>query len=405
MRIFRCQACRSVIFFENSRCLTCGHELGYIPESQTMTAIDPAGEGLWQGQVPQPDGTILYRKCAHYDIDQACNWLIPQTDSSTLCRSCRLTRTLPDLSVPQLRMQWAKLEAAKRRLCYGLTALGLSLEPKSETVPHGVIFDLLSDTPTTHVTTGHDEGLIVINCAEADDVVRERSRIKLGESYRTLLGHFRHEIGHYFWDRLIRETPRLTAFRELFGDDRQDYAQSQARHYKEGPPPNWALRYISAYASMHPWEDWAETWAHYLHCWDTVEIGQQFGISIRSLGSDTLLRPRAPGSGRSSFDDLVEAWIPFTYAVNSLNRGMGLPDWYPFTLCAPAIDKMRFVHETIEAAGRAGHAVVPLSPPPVMAVSTITSTRRSSSQPLTLLHPASPRTTNPDDTQSTSPTS
>jgi len=352
MKIFKCQNCNAVVFFDNSKCLTCGHELGFIPESQTMTAIDLVGDVHWQGRIANRHGNLLYRKCAHYYQDAACNWLIEDGDSSELCRSCRLTRTLPNLAMPALRSQWVKLESAKRRLCYGVAALGLRLRNRAEDPQRGVAFDFLSDVPGLHVATGHDEGVITINCAEADDVFRERSKQHLGESYRTLLGHFRHEIGHYYWDLLIKPSPRLSAFRALFGDERLDYAQAQSRHYQNGAPADWQSRHITPYASMHPWEDWAESWAHYLHGVDTVEIGQQFGISIASLGPDTQLRSRVGVVAQDSFDELLDAWIPLTYAVNSLNRGMGLADWYPFTLSTPAIEKLRFVHETILVATR-----------------------------------------------------
>jgi hypothetical protein len=87
-----------------------------------------------------------------------------------------------------------------------------------------------------------------------------------------LLGHFRHEVGHYFWDRLVATDPhQLEEFRVLFGDDRQDYGEALKRHYDEGAPANWQDTYISMYATMHPWEDFAETWAHYLHIVDTLE--------------------------------------------------------------------------------------------------------------------------------------
>jgi len=350
MKIFKCQNCSSVVFFDNSKCLTCGHELGFIPESQTMTAIDLVGDVHWKGRIAHHDGNLLYRKCAHYHQDAACNWLIEDGDDSEFCRSCRLTRTLPNLAVPALRTQWVKLEVAKRRCYYGLASLGLRLRSRIEDPQRGVAFDFLSDVPGLHVATGHDEGIITINCAEADDVFRERSKQNLGESYRTLLGHFRHEIGHYYWDLLIKDSPRLEAYRALFGDERADYAQAQARHYQNGPPSDWQLHHITPYATMHPWEDWAESWAHYLHGVDTVEIGQQFGINITSLGPDTLLRSRDGVVPHDSFDQLLDAWIPLTYAVNSLNRGMGLPDWYPFTLSTPAIEKLRFVHETIRLA-------------------------------------------------------
>src|SRR6202034_3452122 len=105
------------------------------------------------------------------------------------------------------------------------------------------------------VMTGHDNGVITLNVAEADDAERERMRGKLGELYRTLLGHFRHEIAHYYWDRLIADTPRLEPFRQIFGDERNDYGQALQTYYANAAPADWAENFISAYPSSHPWED------------------------------------------------------------------------------------------------------------------------------------------------------
>jgi hypothetical protein len=314
-----------------------------------MTVLDSAEKDIWRGRIANAHGNTLYRKCLHYQRDAACNWLVSIDDPNELCQSCRLTTMLPDLSIATLKQQWAKLESAKRRLCYSLISLGLPLHDKSEEPETGLAFNFMADTPTLHVATGHDHGVITINCMEADDVNREKTRIELGESYRTLLGHFRHEIGHYYWDILIKDSPAIEGFQTLFGDEQADYGESQKSYYAKGPPQDWSAHFISPYASMHPWEDWAETWAHYLHLVDTVEIGGQFGITLKSLQSGTQwpARVRLPTATPDSFDDLLELWFPLSYAVNSLNRGMGLPDWYPFALSSDAIEKLRFVHATI----------------------------------------------------------
>jgi hypothetical protein len=200
------------------------------------------------------------------------------------------------------------------------------------------------------VFSGHDNGLITLNIAEADDAEREKRRVNLHEPYRTLLGHFRHESAHYYWDQLIANTPRLAPFRELFGDETQDYAAALQKHYNQGAPADWQKQWVSAYASSHPWEDWAETWAHYLHIVDTIETAASFGISLapkhpaaKTMTADPKKVVR-PGTG---FDTILENWLPLTYALNSLNRGMGLPDLYPFVLSAPVTDKLHFIHETI----------------------------------------------------------
>src|SRR5262249_50270393 len=155
---------------------------------------------------------------------------------------------------------------AKRRLVYTLLALNLPLVSRQEDRESGLSFEFLADPAdpaAPRVMTGHAGGVITVNVAEADDAERERRRLQMNEPYRPLLGAFRHEIGHYYWDRLIRGSARLAAFRETFGDERADYAEALDRHHAGGPPGDWQDRFVSAYASSHPWEDWAETWAHY----------------------------------------------------------------------------------------------------------------------------------------------
>ena len=216
----------------------------------------------------------------------------------------------------------------------------------------GLAFEFLADAADgpPAVLTGHNGGVITINLAEADDAERERRRHALGEPYRTLLGHMRHESGHYYWDRLIDGTDRHDEFRARFGDEREDYQAALQRHYANGAPADWQTRFVTAYASAHPWEDWAETWAHYLHMTDTLETAAACGVSIRPRRSDepTLAKvPSTAGTLASPFDRLIASWYPMTYLLNSLNRGLGLADAYPFVLSPPAVEKLRFVHDTI----------------------------------------------------------
>src|SRR5437868_9942335 len=131
--------------------------------------------------------------------------------------------------------------------------------------------------------TGHKDGIVTMKVEEADDVTRVRVRTQMREPYRTLLGHFRHETGHYYWDRLIANSDWLEPFRGLFGDERASYAEALDRHYQQGAPLDWQPQYVSAYATMHPWEDWAETWAHYLHMMDAVDTALGFGMSAREM--------------------------------------------------------------------------------------------------------------------------
>jgi hypothetical protein len=249
---------------------------------------------------------------------------------------------------------WFRLEVAKRRLLYTLLGLGLPIEPRADVGGSGLAFEFLENSSAgdaQRILTGHDNGLITINIAEADDVHREKERARQKEPYRTLLGHFRHEIGHYFWDRLILGGPKLNAFRELFGDERADYHQALKRHYSDGPPARWEHDFISAYATTHPWEDWAESWAHYLHMVDALETAGAAGLALRPNRSDEprMQPPPDPlNPHHRDFDAMIESWLSLTYVLNNLSRGLGLPDSYPFILSAGAILKLRFIHSTID---------------------------------------------------------
>jgi hypothetical protein len=353
MNIFHCDHCQQLVFFENTVCVSCGNTLAYLPDLDLMGSLEPTGDGAWRSPLPRAEGR-LYRLCDNYTRENVCNWAVPVFDPHPLCQSCRLTRIIPNLSRPGQKEAWYKLEVAKRRLVYTLLRLGCPIENRIDDPEHGLAYEFLADVQapgTSPVLTGHADGVITVNVGEADDVERERRRIRLHEPYRTLLGHFRHEVGHYYWDRLIKDSPRIDEFRERFGDEREDYAQALQRHYDQGPPADWPQQFVSAYASSHPWEDWAETWAHYLHMTDTLEMAAACGLSLRPRRSDepTLKSPPpAPGTrGFAAFDQLIESWFPLTYVLNNLNRGMGLPDGYPFVLSTPAVEKLRFVHETL----------------------------------------------------------
>jgi hypothetical protein len=297
-----------------------------------------------------------YRLCANYTAYDVCNWAVSASDGNPLCLSCRLTRVIPDLDAAGHRQAWYRLEVAKRRLLYSLLKLRLPVADRQTDPSSGLAFELVAGVTGPHqpsAVTGHRDGVITINVAEADDAERERRRIALNEPFRTLLGHFRHEIGHYYWDRLMKNSLRLEAFRALFGDERQDYAAALQGYYANGPRQDWQPRFVSAYATMHPWEDWAETWAHYLHVTDAVETAAACGIALSPRRTDEPVLERIPTDSSPAdglFDRLIERWFPLTYVLNNLNRALGLPDGYPFVLSAPAIEKMRFVHDTVEAA-------------------------------------------------------
>jgi hypothetical protein len=358
MKIFSCSNCSQVVFFENVRCTRCGYSLAYLPELAILSAME-SRDGVLVATAPSANGG-QYRLCQNSLDHGVCNWAVPLKDDNAYCKGCRLNDVIPDLSHPGALVAWGRIEHAKKRLLYTLFELGLPVESQRER-KGGLVFsfkenDAQSASP---VLTGHDDGHITLNIAEADNPGREKLREQLGETYRTLVGHFRHEIGHYYWDVLIRDTDELAPFQKYFGDPTKDYNTELQRHYREGPPPDWQDAFVSTYATMHPWEDWAETWAHYLHIVDTLGTARSYGMALRPepvgisrAPADLLVNVRRLHF--DDFDDLIGAWIPLTFALNSLNRGMGLPDIYPFVLSKQAIDKLRFVHDVIERAQRPG---------------------------------------------------
>ena len=357
MKIFHCGHCDQLLFFENTSCVHCGRLLAYLPDRTDMGTFERDGDGTLRAISPGIKKRA-YRLCQNYNVENICNWAVDVDDPNPYCRSCRLTRTIPNLNVEGTRDAWVRLETAKRRLLYSLILLELPLANKIEDPELGLAFEFLADSPpgtpgAVPVLTGHDNGLIVINIAEADDAEREKRRHQMHEPYRTILGHFRHEVGHYYWDRLIKETDEIVEFRKIFGDEREDYGEALKRHYAQGAPKDWTDTFVSSYASTHPWEDWAETWAHYLHILDTLETAVACGLSLRPKRADEpSMAPDIPVVGQRppAFDDIIDRWFPLTYVLNNLNRGMGMADAYPFILPAPALDKLRFVHDVIRRA-------------------------------------------------------
>lgn len=235
---------------------------------------------------------------------------------------------------------------------YTLWSLNLTPTPKTVDAQAGLSFEFLEDIPgQQRITTGHANGVITLNIAEADPAWREKTREQMHEPYRTLLGHFRHEIGHYYFDRLIAGSTWQDQFHVLFGDEQQDYGASLKRHYDNGPPEDWSARFITAYASSHPWEDWAESWAHYLYMIDTLETAYACGMSLKpEKSSEPELKIDASPIEETSFDKMMENWFALTYVLNSLNRSVGMPDPYPFALSGPVLDKLRFVHTVVQSA-------------------------------------------------------
>ena len=361
MRTFRCDHCGHPLFFENVQCLKCGSALAFLPHRLALCAIEPAPgkpQGTWQRKAAnrRKQPARFYRLCQNNTAHQACNFAVPVDDPNPLCVSCRQTRLLPDLSTGDNHNHWYRIEVAKRRLFYTLAKLSLTPVEPGQGQGEGPVYQFLADQPGHHVVTGHCNGVITLNIAEADDAERVRRRVALHEPYRTLLGHLRHESGHYYWDRLIRDGGRIEAFREIFGDESVPYREALDSYYANGAAPGWERSYVSAYATSHPWEDWAETWAHYLHMVDLLETASSYNTKVVVPGDDNEEEVTNPFQDeKAPFEQLVDQWVPLTLLLNSLNRSLGQEDAYPFALSIRALDKLRFMHDVIHA------------PPPVQA--------------------------------------
>jgi hypothetical protein len=330
VRAFACPTCLRLVTFESTRCLHCHTALAFDPDSREIVARDAHGH-----------------PCANDEL-AACNWLAPS--AGALCPACALTRTRPADDDPAGLAVVPVAEAAKRRLLFELHELGLPVESWRER-EGGLAFDLLSSTDEP-VTTGHADGVIVLDLAEADAAQRERRRTELGEPYRTVLGHLRHEIGHYYQEILAPDrSPERDAVRELFGDDRDDYQAAIDDHYDSGPPADWPGSFVSAYATMHPWEDWAETFAHYLHIRDALQTAAAYGLQVE--GPDIPTTDTAPlhadpaETGGDDLAALLDTWLPLSYALNAMSRSLGDDDLYPFVISPPAEAKLALVHELV----------------------------------------------------------
>ena len=349
MKTFKCSNCGHAAYFDNTACVHCGMRLGYEPDTFDLVALR-AEDGVWR----DTDGR-LRQFCANAEHD-ACNWLIGE-GSGAYCKACRHNGTVPDLSREQDRDNWRRIEAAKRHLFYSLLRWRPPTPNRAEQPATGLAFDFLADVEqpdgsVERVLTGHDEGLITLNIAEGDDAERERRRTQLGEPYRTLLGHLRHEVGHYYWDRLVADRGNLDRCREIFGDERADYGDALKAHYANGPVAGWQQAFISSYAASHPWEDFAETWAHYLHIVDTLETASAFGMKVRHPDGQETTRLFDPYR-TAKVETLIDAWVPLTVAINAVNRSMGQPDLYPFVLSVPVVGKLQFVADMIRQGGYA----------------------------------------------------
>jgi hypothetical protein len=351
MKLFRCDHCGRTLYFENTVCEHCGHRLGYWHETNMLFSLEADGARWMAPKLPGKHFVF----CANAKYG-ACNWLVEaKPDGNPFCRACQHNELIPSMDSPQNVARWQVIERAKKRLIYSLLRLRLPLATRSQDFIHGLSFRFLDEgIAPAPVLTGHEAGVITISLTEADDAQREYRRTQFNEPYRTLLGHFRHEIGHHYWDILVATSPHLDEFRQLFGDQTRNYVDAIQAHYASGAPADWQHSYISAYATSHPWEDFAETFAHYLHLVDTTEMASAFGIAL-DPGVDRLGELTA----RIDFDpyriadigELVSKWIPLASLINNLNRAVGQHDAYPFVLTPPVIEKLGFIAMLVREAG------------------------------------------------------
>jgi hypothetical protein len=332
MKIFQCGYCQYPLFFENYTCANCYHLSGYRDSDRLISDREQ----------------IEYKYCKNHQHD-VCNWLIPIESSVNFCTACQLNRTIPDLSDQKNFPKWKNLEVAKHRLIYQLQKIGLALPSKLKNV-NGLCFDFVVRQANSQLMTGHANGVITILLREADSVLREQMRKQLMEPYRTLIGHLRHEVGHYFWDRLVyTDAGILAEFRAIFGDERASYKEALKSYYKNGAPDDWQETFISKYATAHAWEDWAETWAPSLHIMDMVETAHFFGLKVdpsatlEGMAANVSFDPYT----QSDFQAIVRTCVPLSFAVNSINRAMGVPDVYPFVISDAVVEKMKFIHQLI----------------------------------------------------------
>lgn len=347
MKLFSCPFCGKAAYFENVTCAHCGSAIGYEPISDILALAGSRGRAAWQWKAS-------WKYCANHRHG-VCNWLLPSNSRDTLCLACSHNMVIPDLDEPGNLALWARMENAKHRLFHTILRLGLPLMTRRDHA-EGLGFEFLQDEvggERERVLTGHDRGLITIALTEADDAEREQRRKAMGEPYRTLLGHFRHETGHWYWDRLVRDSDRLNEFRNLFGDEQLDYQQSLSSHYHNGPPPGWQETHVSSYATAHPWEDFAETFAHYFHILDTLHTARHWGVSTAPLadseGVMSVTVDFNPFDRAVSLQNLVDKWLPLSAALNSLNRSMGQKDLYPFVLGPVINDKLAYVHDIVSS--------------------------------------------------------
>jgi len=337
MQPFSCGVCGQIVFFDNSTCLRCNSLLGYVPADRRLVALTPGD---------------TYRQCLNRVVAR-CNWLVSPDDPSELCASCRLTTVRPNDDEVDAIAAFADAEAAKRRLLHQLAIIGLPIIGQIDDEEQGLAFEFLSSRDR-RVVTGHDGGVITLDLSESDDAHREFVRQQLGEPYRTVLGHLRHEIGHYYWPRLVVDGGRTDEFRALFGDEQIPYQDALDQHYDaDDGDTAWVDTHVSQYATMHPWEDWAETFAHYLHIRAGLHTAEEYGIKIGEPTASAARETYSPDFG-VAIGPTVQAWLGLTLGLNAMSRSIGDGDMYPFVLSSDVIAKLDFVHRCVTATDPSG---------------------------------------------------
>ncbi len=345
MRVFICSTCRHELPFESMACPNCDSVVGYVPERRDVVVLVDEGPARY---------TVEGDARAHWrclNASWGCNWMLPADGDDVWCLSCRLTRGRPDESDPAAVVAWSAAEAAKRRLVFQLGELGLPIQPRSSATPQGLAFDLVH-VPGASAVTGHDRGLITLDLSEADERHRDELRRQLGEPFRTLIGHLRHEVGHYYFAHLVSASDEIDGFRSLFGDERADYSAALDEHYRGARTTvgeRDLSRFVTAYAASHPLEDWAETFAHYLHTRDGLQTADSHGLHAggRPDGASTATPLRVADD--RSFAAILERWLPVAETINAIADGLGSSRPYPFTLSPTVVTKLEFVHARVMA--------------------------------------------------------
>lgn len=353
MCLYQCEISGLPLYFDNHFSVGANNaSVGFVADTLTLHTLTDLGDGSFT--IPSFPGR-RFRLCSNAPLDGS-NWLVDAHDTNSLAVPARYNRIIPDTTSTQGLERFHKIGAAQRHLFYSILRLGIPCPDRNADPAGGLVFDFLEDSIDTvgnlvPAMTGHEKGLISLRAAEADDVVRETVRVSMGEPYRTLLGHFRHEIGHFFFDQLVLGSNMIDEARVLFGDERQDYEAALKKNYEDGPPVDWQQSFISTYASCHPAEDFAECWAHYFHIVDTLESTRAFGLSIAPFKHNDLdVEVTFDPYRADSAQQLVDSWVPISLALNTFQRSMGQGDIYPFVMPPEVVNKLDFINRLIKAA-------------------------------------------------------